>query len=75
MEVMEGKVGMIDYSLELVDGKVKLSGMFNGNGVDVGVNLALEPVIFLDKLKAIIPGKIDDAIIDGLKAALSLKSE
>lgn len=69
-ELVGGKIGeKVGYSLELVEGNLKLSGKFDGPGVDVELAIISEPSVFLDKLKAVIPGQIDDAIIDALKGA------
>lgn len=73
-DLMDGKVGDVSYKLEFVDGKLKLSGDFLKSGMDVGLSIMLDPAIFLDQLKAVIPGSIDDAIIDAIKGALAPKA-
>lgn len=58
--------------IEVVGGKVKVAVKLDTKGVDAEVAVLLEPDYFADKLKEAIPGKIDDAVIDVLKAALKL---
>lgn len=74
-ELIESKLGPAELKLELVEGQIKLSIKYDGPGIDGEVACLVEPVFFLDKLKGIIPGQIDDAIIDGLKAALAPKPQ
>jgi len=69
-EIVKGEIGSEgEYSLEIKDGKLRMTVGYDGKGVNTGVYLDLEPDYFLDKLKEAIPGKIDDIIIDTLKAA------
>lgn len=69
-ELLKGDAGPVSYDLELVEGKVKISvGSSKLQGVDVSLAVAVDASLFLDKLKGMIPGQIDDAIIDALKAA------
>ena len=65
-----GGEGELDLSLE--NGKLKLSVKYAGKGGDATVSAALNPDYFLDKLAAAIPGGIDDAVINILKAALKM---
>lgn len=74
-ELAGKKIGDVDLKLEFVDKKLKLSSVYDGNGIDGGAFVSLEPGVFLDKLKAAIPGPYDDAIIEALKAAFDLKTE
>lgn len=69
MDIVEGKAGPVGYDLALVEGKVKISLSAGVEGVDASLSVAVDAGHFLDKLKALIPGQIDDAIIDALKAA------
>lgn len=77
MDVKLGDIGALD--LNIVDGKVELSinvgkvGLLDG-AVDVS-NMAkatCTPRVFLDKLKAMIPGEIDDMVISALEAAFKI---
>ena len=43
-----------------------------GKGVDAGLYVDVSPEYFLDKLKAAIPGEVDDKIIDMLKLAFKV---
>jgi hypothetical protein len=56
--------------LEFKDGKLRLVVSYDGTGADAGLYVDLEPDYFLDKLKEIIPGQVDDMIIEALKGAL-----
>jgi hypothetical protein len=60
-----------NYKLEYLteQKKFKFSVGYDGKGVDGEISLYLEPDYFLDKLKEAIPGKVDDTVIDLLKAA------
>jgi hypothetical protein len=70
-DIAEGKIGSDGkYDLELVEGKLKLTVAYDAGGVEAGVSVALNPDYFLDKLAAVIPGQVDDAVIALLKAAL-----
>ena len=66
-EVEISKESSID--LEYKDGKLRLSGSYDGKGADVGLYIDVEPDYFLDKLAEAIPGDIDDKVIALLKAA------
>lgn len=71
MDLVDGVLGPeADYKLELSEGLLKLSASYAGKGGKADLLLALEPGYFLDKLKAVIPGEIDDAIFDIIKGAL-----
>lgn len=70
-ELAKGQIGPeVQYDLELVDGKLKVSVGYDGSGVDAGVYVTVEPEYFIDKLAAVIPGKLDDAVFAMLKGAL-----
>ncbi len=69
-ELVKGDVGPVAYDLELVEGKIKISvGSAKLEGVNVALEVSVDASLFLDKLKGIIPGQIDDAVIEVLKAA------
>lgn len=72
---MEGQLanvskGEVDLDVAFKDGKLQLSVKYDGKGVDAGVSVALEPEYFLSKLKAAIPGQVDDTVINLLLAAM-----
>lgn len=63
----------VTYDLEYVDQKLQLSVMFDGQGVDAAFKIQLEPDFFIDKLAQAIPGTLDDAIFEMIKAAFLKK--
>lgn len=69
-EIVKGDAGPVSYDLELIEGKIKVSvGSAKLEGVEIGLSVSVDAGHFLDKLKVLIPGSIDDAVIDALKAA------
>jgi len=69
-DLVEIKKGEASLDLDFKEGKLRLSVSYDGKGADAGLFVDLDPDYFLDKLKAVIPGQIDDAIIEMLKGAL-----
>lgn len=69
-DLVEIKKGEATLDLDFKEGKLRLSVSYDGKGADAGLFVDLDPDYFLDKLKAVIPGQIDDAIIEMLKGAL-----
>jgi|GEM_PF-6777605 len=62
MEIAQGKIGAVaTYDHKFEDGKVKAE-------IDIPVEALAEPA--LEKLKALIPGNVDDAFIDALEGVL-----
>jgi len=59
-----------DVKVVLEGGKLKLVVGYDGKGVDGSLSVALDPKYFVDKLKAAIPGQIDDMLFDALLAML-----
>jgi len=57
-----------EVALHLVDGDLVI--VYHGAGGKVEVSV--ETDYFLDKLKDVIPGKIDDTVIELLKGALKI---
>ena len=68
--LVEFKKGESSVDVDFVDGKLRIALAYDGKGADAGLYIDVEPDYFLDKLKAVIPGQIDDAIIEMLKGAL-----
>lgn len=69
-ELLKGDAGPVSYDLELIEGKLKISvGSMKLEGVEAGLSVSVDVSHFLDKLKAVIPGQIDDAVIEALKLA------
>lgn len=58
--------------IKLANGKFYLIGGYDGVDLDAKLELGLEVDILIDKLKQKIPGQIDDAILEVLKAALKV---
>lgn len=73
-ELYTKEQGEMDLELKLIDGKVRLDLNYDGKGANAGVFVELEPEYFLEKLKNLIPGKIDDTIIDMLAVAIKMQS-
>jgi hypothetical protein len=70
-ELVAGPIGAeAKYSLAMEDGKLALSVVYDGVEADAELKVKLEVGLFIDKLKDLIPGKIDDAIFELLKGAL-----
>lgn len=63
-----------DLLIELNDGVVVLKLVYDGKGVDGELSVKVSSDYFMDKLKEAIPGDIDDAVIDIIKAALKSAS-
>lgn len=70
-EIKQGEIGAeANYSLSVVDGKLKLAIKYDGKQADAELAIMLDGSAFLDKLAAAIPGKIDDMVINAIKGAL-----
>jgi hypothetical protein len=59
-----------EYDIELENGKIKLTFVYDSKGLDVETSIFLETDYLLDKIANIIPGKIDDVVISLIKKAL-----
>jgi hypothetical protein len=57
-------------SVQVKDGKVFLVAAYDGKQLDADLKLGIEVDLFIDQLAEKIPGKVDDAILGVLKAAL-----
>ena len=72
-ELAEGQVGSVGkYDVEFKDGKLMLGLSIEWNGVTSEVKVGVGSDAVIDALKAAIPGKIDDAILEVVKAALKM---
>lgn len=72
-ELAEGQVGSVGkYDVEFKDGKLMLGLSIEWNGVTSEVKVGIGSDAVIDALKAAIPGKIDDAILEVVKAALKM---
>ncbi len=58
------------YDVKLVEGKLVISAKYDGAETDAEVKVTIEAGLFMDKLAAVIPGTIDDAVIAVIKGAL-----
>lgn len=65
-----GQHGKWDVDFE--NGKLKVVVSHEGQSVEAGAMVAIPLSVLGDKIKAAIPGKFDDVMIDGLISALSL---
>lgn len=71
MDVVKGEIGPeAKYNLELKDGGVLLTLEYSGADTSAKLEVKLGVDQFLKKIEDMIPGEIDNAIIDGLRAAL-----
>ena len=65
LEALKGK--FVLNKVEVLEGRVKVSGKYDASGVDVELAVYLEFDLFLGMLKKAIPGSLDDMIIDQAK--------
>lgn len=56
--------------LKIVDGALVVSVAYSGADGYASIAAGLKPDAFIDKLKAAIPGTLDDMIFDALKGAM-----
>jgi hypothetical protein len=71
VDLAQGQVGPeAKYKLSLESGKLMISMDYDGVQADASLAIKLEVDMFIDQLKALIPGKIDDMIFDLLKGAM-----
>lgn len=70
-EIVGGALGPeAKFALKRDGLKVIATVALDTKGVDASVSVGVEGDYFVDQLKELIPGKIDDAIFDMLKVAL-----
>lgn len=70
MDIIKGQNGEVEFAIKVEKGVVLFEVGYAGAGSSAGVKVTLESDYFLDKLKAAIPGQIDDSVIDLIKVAL-----
>lgn len=71
MEVAKVAIGAeASVELKLEDGMIKVVGVQDGADGKVKLEISFKPQAFVAKLKAAIPGQIDDMIFDVLLAQL-----
>lgn len=72
-DIIDGKIGDSgSYELDLVQGKLVFKSAYSAAGIAGSANVYLDPDLLIDKLAAVIPGKVDDAIFGILKQALKM---
>jgi hypothetical protein len=70
-DLLDGKLGeLAAYDVEFKGGKLVAKVSAEKSGVVAAVELSVDAAVVLDALKAAIPGQVDDAVIDLIKAAL-----
>ena len=71
IDIAEGPLGSHgDFDLEIENGQLILEVAYDGEGVDGMLRISVDGIHFMDKLKNVIPGQFDDAVIEMLKGAL-----
>jgi len=71
MPLAEGMVGPeTKYTLEFKDGKLIMGIHYDGTQADASLVIGLEAEMFLDMLAEAIPGKLDNAVFNVIKAAM-----
>lgn len=71
MDVIDGKIGAEgQFDIKIEQGVVKFTAAHASKGAELGAFANVSVEYFLDKLKAAIPGPVDDVIIDVLKGAM-----
>jgi hypothetical protein len=71
-DIVEGNIGSVGkYDVAFKGGKLVLSLDAGADGVVGALSVSVDAAVVLDALAAAIPGKIDDAIIGLIKAALA----
>lgn len=70
-ELVVGELGKVgSYKLEFVGGHLVLSAKLDGGPLSAEASVKLGAAELIDAIAAAIPGKVDDAILGVLKAAL-----
>lgn len=59
--------------IEVIGGSVKISALYDAQGIDVELSVLVGFELFLELLKKLIPGNFDDLFIDMMEAALKGK--
>ncbi len=71
MEIIEGQIGPeAQYSLKFEGGMLKGLVAYKGAQMDGAFSLNYSVDSLIDAIEVAIPGKLDDAILEMLKAAL-----
>jgi hypothetical protein len=66
--------------LTVVDGKAKVSGMYDSNGIDVELSFLVDPALILGELVHLLPDSVEplaqsviNAVVAGLLAGVAKK--
>lgn len=71
MDLVKGALGSeANFDLKMEAGQLILTVSYKGSEASASLSAGVEPGLFLDKLKALIPGQVDDAVIEIIKMAL-----
>lgn len=71
MEIAKGSLGAeVNYDLKMLDGMLQVMAVYKGEQTGASVSVSVDPSKFLDKLKELIPGSVDDVVIELMKSAL-----
>jgi len=71
MDVVQGQVGPeAAYDVKVEGGKLIIVAKYDGAETDAELMVKVDAAAFIDKLAALIPGSIDDAVLGVIKAAL-----
>lgn len=70
-DLASGDIGAeAKYDVKLEEGKLVIAAKYDGAETDAELVVKIDAGLFIDKLAAVIPGTIDDAILAVLKGAL-----
>lgn len=70
-DLVDGKIGEVGaYDVEFKGGKLVAKVSAQVHGLNAAVELSADSDLVIEALKAAIPGKIDDAVLDLVKLAL-----
>lgn len=71
-DLVQGPIGPEgDYDVSIVKGKIIAKAKYAGAQLGANLELNLDLIALLEKLKVAIPGSIDDAVISFVEAAVA----
>lgn len=71
MEILNKEISKeADVIVKYEDGKLILGGEYEGAGGGVSLEMYAKPEYLLREIARVIPGKVDDLIVEGFIAAL-----
>lgn len=71
LELLKGKFKL--GKLEFTSGGLRISALYDAAGIDAELAVTLDASGLIEVLKRVIPGTVDDFILDLLKAAIAVK--